>query len=381
MKLSSIAACVLTLAFLLAALEGCSDDKPRLVAVGEPLGRQSCTIFAASFGNTVLFGNNEDYINLNVHYWVMPAGDGKYSTFCVGFDDVKPQGGMNEKGLCFDGNALPIAPLNLHPELPRPPPGISLIKLVMQNCATVQDVIDLIKRYSWAEQINCQIFFADATGDMMVASAAPDGEWAFTRPAVSTDKFLVSTNFNVANTANGKYPCQRYNAATTLLEQIKSERDVTVPNFRTVLNATHQEGVPYGTSGVVNTVYSNIFNPGTGEIYIYYHHQFDEVAKLNLTQELAKGTKDASIADLFSEQTVDKAMAEYQAYAGNPTLYLDKALNPSQIPSLYIAGDDFWRGNWWIVAGAVGGVLVIAGIGLLLIRKTRRKTEDDTLSR
>ena len=69
----------------------------------------SCTIFAASFGNTVLYGNNEDYNIPNTYYWVNPSGGGTYGGVYVGFDNLSPQGGINEKGLAFDYNALPKA--------------------------------------------------------------------------------------------------------------------------------------------------------------------------------------------------------------------------------------------------------------------------------
>jgi len=59
----------------------------------------SCTIFAASYGNTVLYGNNEDYSNYNTYYWAKPSTEGKYGGVYLGFDNFFPQGGINEKGL------------------------------------------------------------------------------------------------------------------------------------------------------------------------------------------------------------------------------------------------------------------------------------------
>jgi hypothetical protein len=50
-------------------------------------------------GGSVFFGNNEDWRNSLIYIWVDPAGDGKYGVLCVGFDDLGPQGGTNEKGL------------------------------------------------------------------------------------------------------------------------------------------------------------------------------------------------------------------------------------------------------------------------------------------
>jgi hypothetical protein len=58
---------------------------------------ESCTIFTSSYGDTVLFGNNEDYINPNTYYWVVPLSSGDYGAVYFGFDNFWPQGGINEK--------------------------------------------------------------------------------------------------------------------------------------------------------------------------------------------------------------------------------------------------------------------------------------------
>jgi len=79
----------------------------------------ACTIFTVCHGDVVLFGNNKDYTNPKTYYWVIPAEEGKYGGVYFGFDDFIPQGGVNEKGLSYDINALPKAPFNLHPELPK----------------------------------------------------------------------------------------------------------------------------------------------------------------------------------------------------------------------------------------------------------------------
>src|SRR5512137_2092706 len=56
----------------------------------------SCTIFSVAKGGSVFFGNNEDWRNPLTYIWVEPAGDGKYGVLCLGFDDLGPQGGVNE---------------------------------------------------------------------------------------------------------------------------------------------------------------------------------------------------------------------------------------------------------------------------------------------
>jgi hypothetical protein len=265
---------------------------------------ESCTIFTASYGDTVLFGNNEDWINPNTYYWTVPSSGRDYGVVYFGFDNFWPQGGINEKGLAFDVNALPKAALNPHPELPRvKSPFYEFLK----KYSTVEEVIDRVKSYSWESAWRAQLHVADRTGDAVVISAGPDGEIAFTRKQKG-DGYLVSTNFNRANLQNGRYPCWRYDTAVSMLEEIQNEDALTAEYLRSILDAVHQEG------SSVNTVYSNILDLKNGIIYLYHWNQFDEVAKLYVAEEVASAPSPTRIVDLFSQETVGKASKEYMAY-------------------------------------------------------------------
>jgi hypothetical protein len=265
---------------------------------------ESCTIFTSSYGDTVLFGNNEDWINPNTYYWVVPSRGGNYGAVYFGFDNFWPQGGINEKGLAFDVNALPKAVLNPHPELPKvKKPFYEFLK----KCSTVEEVIDRVKDYSWGSSWRAQVHLADATGDAVVISVGPDGEIAFTRKQKGNG-YLISTNFNRANPKNGRYPCWRYDTTVAMLKEIQSEDDHTADRFRSILDAVHQEGP------LANTVYSNVFDLKHCIIYLYHWHQFDEVVILNVAEELAKAPSPTRIRDLFSHETVNQASKEYLAY-------------------------------------------------------------------
>lgn len=267
----------------------------------------SCTIFAASFGNTALYGNNEDYNNPNTYYWVRPSSEDTYGGVYIGFDNFSPQGGINDKGLAFDYNALPSAPLNPHPELP---PRGDLMRKIQETCTTVEEAIALAKKHNWGRSLRWQVLLADATGDAVVFSAGPDGELAVTRKSEG-DGYLVSTNFNRANPKNtykGSYPCWRYDKAVEMLEKIEDEGDLTVDYFRSILEAAHVE------SAVGNTLYSNVFDLKNGIIYLYYWHQYEEVAVLNVAEEIAKKPQPTRIKDLFSQETVKRADEEFQDY-------------------------------------------------------------------
>jgi len=292
--------------------DSCSDRHSDETAIAWVIPG-SCTIFAAAHGDTVLFGNNEDYTNPNTYYWVIPSSEGTYGGVYVGFDNLSPQGGINEKGLAFDTNGLPPADLNPRSELLAPPPGW-IVETIMKEAATVEEAIDIAKRYhryNWGLPMKYQILLADATGDAVVISAGSDGELAFTRKQEG-DGYLVSTNFNRGNPENryGDLPCWRYDTATVMLEEIQSEEDLTVYCFRSILNAVHVEGA------ATNTLYSNVFDLRDGVIYLYHWHQFDEVVTLNVAEELARAPSPTRIRDLFSQETLDQAEREHLRYQG-----------------------------------------------------------------
>ena len=292
----------------------CGDGHSYKAIISNPVP-ESCTIFTASHGDTVLFGNNEDWINPNTYYWVVPSRGGDYGVVYFGFENFWPQGGINEKGLAYDVNALPKAALNPHPELPRVEnPFYEFLK----KCSTVEEVIDRVKSYSWESSWKAQLHVADRTGDAVVISAGPDGEIAFTRKQKGNG-YLVSTNFNRANPQNGRYPCWRYDTAVSMLEEIQDEDALTADYFRSILDAVHQEG------SSVNTVYSNILDLKNGIIYLYHWNQFDEVAKLDVAEEVTSAPSPTRIGDLFSQETVDQASKEYLAYQKKITAWKNAA--------------------------------------------------------
>ena len=59
----------------------------------------SCTAFLVAGDGGVLFGNNEDFWNPATGMWFVPAEGESLGAVFFGFDNLSPQGGMNEAGL------------------------------------------------------------------------------------------------------------------------------------------------------------------------------------------------------------------------------------------------------------------------------------------
>jgi hypothetical protein len=293
----------------------------------------SCTNFAASFGDTVLFGNSEDgglqhplgMDPLSSRMFYYGADAEGYACAFVGWYwegyAVSIQGGMNEKGLCYDQTGIPDTPVNTPPNPTYTVAGSWIMKDVLRLNANVSEVIDFFMSCDWSGYWWFQWLFADAFGDVVIISPGIDGDLVFTRKNAGEDGFLTQTNFNRANNKSGSYPCWRYEASYELLSEIEGEEDLTPIKFNEVLDAVH-----FPKSGGSFTHYSNTFDPVNKILYLNYMGNFDETATVNVTEEL-DGTefKAVPIADYFSEETAENGFKNYKKWKGT-TIFVYRVL-------------------------------------------------------
>jgi tetratricopeptide (TPR) repeat protein len=262
-----------------------------------------CTIFNASKNGLVLAGNNEDLNSTDSRVWFYPPQAGKYGYVYVGFDSYGIQGGMNDRGVFFDFNALKFAKMTPSPEKPGIRSWRGFIDKIMTECATVEQVVELLGRHNLAWWGPYQVMFADATGASAVIGADRNGDLSVIR---KKGVYQVSTNFSLANPDFGSivYPCYRYDIANQMLERMD---ELTVDYFRKILAAAHQEGAN-------PTIYSNICDLTNKVIYIYNFHNFEDVARLSLAEEFKKGEHSYEILSLFPRKIhAQKAFEEAQA--------------------------------------------------------------------
>lgn len=311
----------------------------------------SCTTFVAQINETVLFGNNEDFDNLDTYLWTVPSSDDGYGGMYLGYQIGKPQGGINEKGLAFDALALPETVLNSHPELPyRGASDTQFIGKIMSQSANVDEAIAYAQQFNWGNSISFQVLFADASGEAVIISGGPDGELAFTRKPKGNG-YLIGTNFNRANPENhfGSFPCWKYDTVEATLVTIGDESSLNVESFRTILDATHVEGAGE------NTLYSNIFDLQNGILHLYYWHQFNEVLTLNVAEQINSGMSPTRLTDLFSSETVNQAEDEYQQHVKR------------------VARDE-WLNKYFKIIVVVGGLVILGTIGSVIFFYRRRRS-------
>ena len=246
-----------------------------------------CTGFCISEGQTVLVGNNEDWKNPKTKVWYEPGSNGKYGRVFFGFDNFFPQGGMNAKGLCFDGFAT--SPKKVKKSLKKPEfKGDDFLGFIMSQCATVEEVLNEFDKYNLKSMERAMLFFADASGDSVII----EGDEVIRKKG----RYQITTNFYQSEVKYKNILCQRYQIAEKMLRDADT---VTVDLCRRVLAATHQEGPN-------PTLYSNIYDLKKGIIYLYHFHNFQNVVVINLAEELKKGRRRMDLPGLFPRTSADE---------------------------------------------------------------------------
>ena len=272
-------------------------------------GYRGCTVFTVSKGDAVFFAGNDDYTNIDSVYWARPGNGERYGALYFGEPDNVQQG-FNEKGLAYDANGLPHSAVTSHPgKLPVPRDYNQYHLVILQECAAVEEVIEWVRSHEWHPEMNDQMHFADPSGDAVVISAGPDGKAAFTRKEKG-DSFLVSTNFNVADPANGSYPCWRYEETCRVLKgYLQAGGPVSIKDVAAAAENAHVENPGCWT---LYTVAADLVKR---DVFIYFMFQYDDPVVLNIDSEIARAPEPASLRSLFPASVLTKADSAFEKIA------------------------------------------------------------------
>ncbi|MFI0431266.1 linear amide C-N hydrolase [Mariniflexile sp. HMF6888] len=247
----------------------------------------SCSVLFYADNNVCIAGNNEDHFLPYTQIQFIPSEEGKYGRVFWGYfpkfcpEEASKQGGMNEKGLFYDG--LSLSPVPIQTSSGKPTYSGNLMERILEECATVKEAINILSKYNLVNLTTGQTFIADKTGDAAIIERDTiihkKGNW------------LAATNFRLSEVKKGHYPCDRYNTIRNILDTIKSPNIASISNL---LNEVSQKGQG-------PTIYSNICDLKNNVIYLYHFHNFDKSVKLDLNKELEKGEHTYRIEEIFPE--------------------------------------------------------------------------------
>jgi len=252
----------------------------------------ACTVFTKTSKNITLVGSNEDFKPSNSQVFIIPAKQGRYGHALFGYNG-SVQSGINEKGLFWDGlRAYPyVANENITGKLDI---GGNVLYKILEECATVNEVIHVFEKYHWEGFSISQLMVVDAEGESAIITHDKKG-LVISR---KEKNYQVCSNFRIESANVEKKPAWynigsgRYNKASKLCNNL----DVSVNNFMSVLKETHQNNL------FSKTIYSTVCNLNTGDIHICINGNFSQLVKINLYEELKKDQHSYYLSDLLSTE-------------------------------------------------------------------------------
>ncbi len=262
---------------------------PRLLAITCLVGgiallasaeSEACTLIKTTTNGKTIVGNNEDFTNPDTRIWFEPGHGTGFGAVYVGYNSLSPEGGVNEAGLMFDAFGMPNKPLK-DTTGKAPVFELDLKRKIMKECSTAEQVKALLETYNlyfWSHSV---WVFVDKSGTYLVV----DGD----SRVLGRNPYFVQTNFRQAEIKDEKeITCQRYLKAMSLL---KSRSEPSKEYCTALMDSVHQE----------STVYTTVYDLEAGTIDLYNIHDYSQVVRYNIKDEMKKGKRVLRIPDLFPE--------------------------------------------------------------------------------
>lgn len=277
----------------------------------------SCTVFMRKGDSLILVGSNEDYKKSNSQIFIVAANNGKYGYALFG-DNGSEQSGVNEKGLFWDGlRAYPYVTTENSSQ--KRNIGGNVLYKILEDCATVDEVIQLFEKYYWEGFWVSQLMIVDKTGESAIITYNKNGQVITKREK----RYQVCSNFRITCNEDIKKAhwysigFGRFNEAKNQLQNL----DLTENSFLSILEATRQNNI------FSKTIYSTVFNLNTGDIQFCVNGNFSRLAKINLFEELEKGRRSYYLSDLVNLPEQGKSQIEVlddDFLTNSDKLFLDK---------------------------------------------------------
>jgi hypothetical protein len=248
-------------------------------------GLEACTLYKMTQNGKTLVGNNEDWTSPNGQFWFEPGENGTYGAMYMGFLNDFIQGGINEKGLVFDGFYQSFKSVDT--EGKEDIPIGDALRKVMQTMETAEEVKEYLSSVNLSILENGQLVFVDASGTYLI---------------VEGDVMILGDE------AQKSFSNFYYSDIETL-------DDVELPYFKKGQQfiksgpKTHSMDYcseamgAYSQNGIAPTQYTTIYDLSELTIRVHLKGEYDEFIELDLMEELKKGTHKTMIAELFPKDS------------------------------------------------------------------------------
>lgn len=232
----------------------------------------ACTVYKITMNGKTFMGNNEDYWNPHTRIWFEKGKNGGYGCSYVGFAHLYPEGGINEKGLAFDGFSVPAREIKKNPN--KLTYDTTTLRNVMQNCQNTDEVYTFLSNYDLSPLYAGMLLFVDQSGKYLVV----EGD---TMIKGNDDKYLLS-NFCPSKTKDlNDIKIPMYQSGRKLMA---GRIDTSLTFLKTLSDTLHQSW----QGNIGGTLYTIIYDLNERTIHLYFYHDYTKSVTFKLAYELNK---------------------------------------------------------------------------------------------
>ena len=247
-----------------------------------PNTTQACSVlyYVDSTTGNIYAVNNEDYwYDVDAYIQIEPQTKKKFARLWYGWDNFA-QGGINEKGLFFDGAVTPK-----QEELDGyGSPKNNLGDKILANCSTVEEAIAFLEIEKIALN-DSHIMFGDKTGNAVII------EWVNGEKEliwIKNNK-LIMTNYLLSEPEAGNYPCPRYESIKKRIEAIEnSNEDIDLLKIGNTFGQAAQLPLELEEKRIAGTLYTSFIDITANKFYLSYKLSNENIIKLDLNIEFTK---------------------------------------------------------------------------------------------
>lgn len=241
----------------------------------------SCSIlyYIDSKTGKIYVVNNEDYfLDVDAYIQIEPKSKNKFARLWYGWKKFA-QGGINEKGLFFDGA---VTPKQKQIEGYKSPKN-NLGDKILAYCATVEEALKYLEKEKIALN-NAHMIFGDKTGNAVVV------EWLDGVQKLSWIKNnkLIMTNYLLSKPEAGNYPCYRYQSIENrIVAMEKSGQEINLLKVGNTFGQAGQIPQKFESGRVGGTVYTSFIDITDNKFFLSYKLSNKNIIKLDLNNEFS----------------------------------------------------------------------------------------------
>jgi hypothetical protein len=256
----------------------------------------TCSMYKITLFGKTFVGNNEDGWYPNARIWFEKGKKSEYGIAFLGEDSKYPQGGMNEKGLIFDGFSITRSAVYSTPDKPRY--YYTLTTEVLKKCQNIDEAYEMLCKYDLSFMNGAMFLFVDRSGKYLIVE--PD------TLIKGTDDTYVLSNFCPSKTPDlNSVKISFYQKGRKMLE---GKVDTSLAYLSALSDTLHQNW-----NGLGGTVFTSIYDIDEVKIHLYLYLDYKYKVTLKLSDELKKGDHVLEIASLFPGNT------SYERFKGYKT--------------------------------------------------------------